>query len=519
MVPSRSSGRDSAPAAGGAAGKPAAVCTFAAFVWIWNSRQGQPTPRLHLRIARWLADRWQAGDRELLLLAFRSSGKSTLVGLFCAWLLAHDRNLRILVLAGDFALAKKMVRNVKRIIERHPLTATLKPARADQWASDQFTVRRAAELRDPSMLAKGIAANITGLRADVVICDDVEVPNTCDTAVKRLDLRERLLELEYVLVPGGLQMYVGTPHTFYSIYAAEARPEAGEAQPLLTGFRRLELPLLDADGRCCWPERFTTQRIAAIRSRTGLAKFESQMLLRPRNIAEGRLDPDRLRVYGDALAYAEGNHEATLSLGGRRLVSVSCRWDPAYGAPGKGDGSVVAAVFSDAEGGFWLHGVRYLKHDPTRIDEIDEATQLCRQVAAFARDLHLPAVTLETNGIGRFLPGLLRRELRAGGLRCAVVEKTSTRNKDLRILAAFETVLAAGRLFAHRSVWQTPFIEEMREWRPGVRGRDDGLDAVAGCLADEPVRLPRTEEPAAAGPQSWRPGSGGVVRLDDAFEL
>ena len=89
---------------------------LAEFVWIWNTRQGQTTPCLHLRIARWLAARWQEGERELLLLAFRSSGKSTLVGLFCAWQLSCNPNLRILVLAGDFALAKKMVRNVKRII-------------------------------------------------------------------------------------------------------------------------------------------------------------------------------------------------------------------------------------------------------------------------------------------------------------------------------------------------------------------------------------------------------------------
>lgn len=493
-------------------------CGFAAFVWIWNNRQGQPTPRLHLRIARWLADRWQAGDRDLLLLAFRSSGKSTLVGLFCAWLLAGNPGLRILVLAGDFALARKMVRNVKRIIERHPLTAGLKPARADQWASDQFTVRRPIELRDPSMLAKSVAANITGSRADVVICDDVEVPNTCDTAMKRLDLRARLLELEYVLVPGGTQLYVGTPHTFYSIYAAVARRELGETQPLLAGFSRLELPLLDERGHSRWPERFTPERIALLRGRTGAAKFESQMLLRPRNIVEARLDPERLRAYTEALVYAEGNQQAMLSLGGRRLVSASCRWDPAYGAPGGGDGSVVAAVFADAEGGLWLHDIRYLKHDPARIAEVDEATQLCRQVAAFARDLYLPAVTLETNGIGRFLPSLLRRELQLAGLRCAVLEKNSSRNKDLRILEAFEVVLAAGRLAAHRRVWETPFIEEMREWRPGGRGRDDGLDAVAGCLADEPVRLPRLDAPPPAGSQSWRPGRGGIIRVDDAFD-
>ena len=88
--------------------------------------------------------------------------------------------------------------------------------------------------------------------------------------------------------------------------------------------------------RSRWPERFTAERIEAIRRRTGPAKFESQMLLRPRNIIEGRLDPDRLRLYDGDLVYTEGNREATLSLGDRRLISASCWWDPAYGAPAKG---------------------------------------------------------------------------------------------------------------------------------------------------------------------------------------
>lgn len=97
------------------------------------------------------------------------------------------------------------------------MTGHLKPERLDQWAADQFTVRRDVELRDPSMLAKGIGANITGLRADLIICDDVEVPRNCDTALKRMDLREKLEELDYILTPQGMQLYIGTPHTFYTI--------------------------------------------------------------------------------------------------------------------------------------------------------------------------------------------------------------------------------------------------------------------------------------------------------------
>lgn len=485
---------------------------FPVFVAAWNDVQGMSTPRLHFRIAAWLAERWKQGDRRLLLLAFRSSGKSTLVGLFCAWLLLEDPNLRILVLAADHALARKMVRNVKRIVERHPLTQGLRPEAVDEWASDRFTVARTREFRDPSMLAHGIGGNITGSRADVVICDDVEVPNTSDTEPKRDGLRERLDEIDFVLVPGGLSIFVGTPHTYHSIYAAAPREAAGEDAPYLAGYTRLELPVVDADGESRWPERFPLGRIEAIRRRTGPNKFASQMLLLPVDLADGRLDPDKLRLYDVELDYREGNGEALLLLGGRRLVSATCWWDPAYGAPGRGDASVVAVVFTDEDGDYWLHAIEYLEHEPRAAPAIDEATQLCRQAVQVVRRNFLPAITLETNGLGRFLPGLLRREMARAGIAAAVIEHASTRPKDLRILDAFDAVLAAGRLHAHRRVWDTPFVSEMREWRPAAGLRDDGLDAAAGCLLAEPVRLPRL--PAWAGTRSrrgWRRGAAPVA--------
>ena len=85
------------------------------------------------------------------------------------------------------------------------------PRKADQWSNDRFTIKRNKELRDPSVLAAGVSSNITGNRADIIICDDVEVPGTCDSAEKREGLRERLAENEYILTPGGMQLYIGTP--------------------------------------------------------------------------------------------------------------------------------------------------------------------------------------------------------------------------------------------------------------------------------------------------------------------
>jgi hypothetical protein len=482
--------------------------SFQQFVWLWNRCQGQQTPKVHLEIATWLGHRWLMGDRRLLLLCFRSAGKSTLVGMFCAWLLLNRPDLRILIISAEYGLAKKMVRNVKNIIEHHPLTYDLVPDRALHWASDQFTVQRKLILRDPSLLARGVTSNITGSRADIVICDDVEVPNTCRSPAKREELRDRLHEISYVLVPGGLQLYAGTPHCVDTIY--DDSPNEKEKHNLLQGFQRLVIPLVDVNGRSNWPERFPENCIDDLKRQTGPSKFQSQMMLRPAEDDDVRLDPSQIVQYEANLVRRESNGRLMLMIGERQMVSAVGWWDPAYGSPEKGDASVVAAVFIDGDGCYWLQDLRYLVHDAAVREDIDEATQLCRQVVDFARDLHLPSITIETNGLGRFLPAILQREMRAHSCECRVIEHVAYRNKDQRILDALDPVLAAGALKAHARIWNTPFIGEMRDWRPGRNGRDDGLDAVSSCILAQPMRLRRVPN---LSPLSWQ-----YRRLNQALE-
>jgi hypothetical protein len=459
------------------------------FAWIWNQRARLPTPALHRRVLRWLEAALDEGDRRLLLMAFRGAGKSTLVGLFCAWRLYRAPDTRILVVAADHALATRMVATVRRILARHPLCGALLPGHGEgSWASDRFTVVRPAVLRDASMLAAGIGGNITGARAELIVCDDVEVAGNCDTPAKRAELRERLTEAEFVLVPAGAMLYVGTPHCADSLYAD------GDA-PFLAGYRRLVLPLLDEKGHSAWPERFPEEAIAKLGARVGPLAFRRQMLLEPVAEEAARLDPALLARYAAEPDYREANGRGVLTLMGTRLVSGGGWWDPAFGRPGagtrhgQGDASVVAATYADATGRHYLHRLAYITHDPGAAE--DPATQQCRKVAEIARDLLLPVMRIETNGIGAFLPGLLRQEFSRAGIGCTVREMTSRIPKEQRILGALDPVLAARRLSAHDSVFRTRFPQEMAAWRPGEPGQhDDALDALAGCIAAEPVRFP-----------------------------
>lgn len=475
---------------------------FAVFVELWNIQQSFKTPLIHTKMANWLQHAWEAGDTRLLMMAFRASGKSTIVGLFAAWLLWRAPDLRILVLAADSSLSGKMVRDVRKIIERHPLTVDMIPTQLDQWASNRFTVRRAKQLRDPSMLGAGVLSNITGSRADIIIYDDVEVPNTCSSVEKREALRHRLRESNFVLVPKGTQIYVGTPHSYFSIYADQPRKEINEEKTFLENFKRFEQPLLDKNNQSVWPEHYGEKDIQLLKIQSGPQKFASQMMLDPVNIIESRLNIELLRFYEENLKYYEANNQTVLSVGERKIISCSAWWDPAFGSA-QGDDSVLAVLFTDEEGYYYLHHLAYLS--VTDEHEEDEATAQCQLVVEKISSFHVPSVTIEINGIGKFLPAILRRELAKKNIPSSVVEHTSAKPKNQRILESFDAVLAAEKLYLHEDIRNTPFIREMMDWNPGTKNnKDDGLDAVAGALAQEPIRIKRLYANAL---RKWSAGS------------
>ena len=188
------------------------------FLDSWNSILGLCTPAHHHIMTDFICDVVTGDVRRGLMMAFRHSGKSTIVGIFAACTLFLRPETRILILSAETHLATRMVMHIRNILENHPWCADMIPKNKREWAENKITINRPIGIREPSVVCQGITGNITGMRADLIICDDVEVPNTCNTARKRTTLRERLRELDFILSPNGSMIYIGTPHTLDTIY-------------------------------------------------------------------------------------------------------------------------------------------------------------------------------------------------------------------------------------------------------------------------------------------------------------
>jgi hypothetical protein len=260
--------------------------------------------------------------------------------------------------------------------------------------------------------------------------------------------------------------------------------------PFLEGFDLLKIPVVE-DGVPTWPEKFPLCRIERIRRSSGPRKFLSQMMLEPPDSDDGRLSVESLKFYSAEVEVEERNRTVEYSLAGKPLSGYSCWWDPSFGAEG-GDASVVALVLVGADGARYLHDMEYIEAgDPARSAEIQ-----CDRIAKFLSRHSVRVVRVEDNGIGKFLPEILRAHTGA-----QILPERSTASKENRILDALEVAASAGLLFVHERVRASRWMDEFVEWTPGGGSPDDGLDAAAGAMSAKPFPFPRTMLPPRPTPR------------------
>ena len=106
----------------------------------------------------------------------------------------------------------------QRLILELPICQHLIATSEQRWSKIAFDVRPALASGSPSVKSVGITGQLTGSRADIIIADDIEVPNNSMTQMMREKLGEAVKEFDAVLKPDGKILYLGTPQCEMSLY-------------------------------------------------------------------------------------------------------------------------------------------------------------------------------------------------------------------------------------------------------------------------------------------------------------
>lgn len=545
--------------------------SFAAFYLVYAETLNWTVPDFHLDVCDFLEDYGSLG----LLMMPRGHGKSTILDIYNAWRLYCNPDHLILHQGATDPDAYKVSRGTEQVLERHPLCQLfdIKKARGE---TQKWWVTGSTDVRHGSIHARGILSNVTGARAHEIQNDDVEVPSNISTPEARAKLRYRLGEQTHILIPGGQELYVGTPHTHDSLYSEIMRnPDAkclifkmfekekrfeqvieayvdyqpiyifsgiGSNSKLLKEGQDYQVQkkgnayhitfdeshyLIDVYSEALWPERFTAKEMQKRRRKCRtINEWDSQYQLHAKPITDVRLDPDKMIPYDCEPVLKRANGEWYMMLGERRIVGMTAQWDPSSGKL-KSDISAVTLTLHDDLGNKYWHRSIALKGEVIVTNDRGEVIggqvwQLCDLIEEYK----IPKITIETNGIGNFAPASLKAALKKRKLRCGVKEKHSTKPKNKRILEAIEGPLVSGLVWVHVSVIDTNEGEntstqykQMQQFNPGVTDQeDDYLDSFAGTLNESPERVGKIHnqnEPNES--PNWRT-DGGVTDAALDFE-
>ena len=257
-----------------------------------------------------------------LLLLPRAHMKSHCIAVWCAWWITIHPETSILYVSATTTLAEAQLYAIKNIltsdIYRRYWPEMIHPdeGKREKWSTGAIAVdhpkRKAEGTRDMTIIAAGLSTNTTGLHADVIVPDDVVVPDNAYTEEGRRKCAAAMSQMASILNTGGLVKACGTryhPADQYSIWKEQLVPiyndkdEIVGEEPIWEIFERV----VEVEGKFLWPrtarsdgkmfgfDRKELARISAMYS--DRTQFYAQYYNDPNDPESRRLDMDRFQYY------------------------------------------------------------------------------------------------------------------------------------------------------------------------------------------------------------------------------
>lgn len=194
---------------------PSQLKDFRNFMYLVWKHLGLPDPTpIQYDIAEYL----QNSPKRAIIEAFRGVGKSYITAAYVVHQLLLDPELKFLVVSASKSRADDFSTFTQRIILELPVCQHLIARETQRWSKIAFDVAPAKASGSPSVKSVGVTGQLTGSRADIIIADDVEVPNNSMTQMMREKLGEAVKEFDAILKPDGKVVYLGTPQNEMSLY-------------------------------------------------------------------------------------------------------------------------------------------------------------------------------------------------------------------------------------------------------------------------------------------------------------
>ena len=517
---------------------------FAYMIFVEVLKFGSPH-EIQYDIMDWMVDLPVSPDgiRRGQIQAMRGCGKSVISCIYCCWLWYCNPTIRICLICANGTKAEESASLVKQIFDGCELLHHLRPdPQADvvlrhgkksrtlakeQNKMTRFDVRGAGVSKDPSFACYPLFGGWTGAHPDIIIPDDIEIPENSGTPGKRRKILKKVQECESLILEGGTIMYMGTPQTEESVYfeldnkgyairkwpAELVEPNDERAQYVSPMLLRKVIDGVDKPGSPSYPERFPAERLLEKRGK-GLAYYALQMLLDP-SYADANRFPLKLKdlivfdapsdcaptniFYGGYLKKIHDLHPWGL---GEDFFCGPGHYEPQYekytdtvmyiDPKGGGADSVGVCIAATLNGFIYILECRGFAVG--QAGGTSEA--LMERIARLGFQHGVKRYIVESNWGGSKTESayaqLLQPILIKWNGQVAVELNYVTGQKEARILDTLEPIVGAHRLIVHTRVCKRQHDDDRRNIMyqfthinrdRGALGHDDEIDALYGAVS------------------------------------
>jgi len=456
---------------------------------------------IHKKYYKWLEEYTLFGQGEAqstnkLVMLPRGHLKSHMVATWASWIITRHPEISILYLSATAELAEKQLYAIQNILgstiynRYFPEYINPQEGKREKWSQRKFSIdherRKTEAIRDETVATAGLTTNTTGWHADIIISDDIVVPENAYTGDGRDSVMRKASQFTSIRNAGGFTLACGTRYHPSDVYATwrDQEYDIYNDEGDVTGTSpvwEIREAAVETDGLFIWPKTmrsdrkffgFDAQVLSRIRAEySDKVQFHSQYYNDPNDPGSNRINRSKFQYYDKKFLRQEGGYWYYKT----HKLNVYAAIDFAFSLSKKADSTAIVVVGIDAEGFIYVLDIVVFKSD--------KISEYFRNIAELHSHWEFKKLRAEVTVAQAVIVRDLKDKLREEGLNLSVDEYRPTRNegtKAERIAATLEHKYENMSVWHYKGGYTDVLEEELVLARPA---HDDIKDALASAVS------------------------------------
>ncbi len=488
---------------------------------------------IHKEIFRWMMEYNLFGQgtdltSNKLIMLPRAHLKSHMVATWCAWIITRHPEITIIYLSATSELAETQLYAIKNILESKtyqkywPEYIHPQDGKREMWNNRKIAVdhiKRSEEgIRDATIATAGLTTNTTGWHADVIVPDDIVVPENAYTEEGRSSVSKKASQFTSIRNAGGFTLACGTryhPSDIYDTWKTQLYDTYNEEGDLVDQLPVWEIKehVVEEESMFLWPRGvrddgkafgFDLNVLARIKAEyDDQVQFYAQYYNNPNDPGSNRINRSKFQyVEAKAVQYSNGSWYVR-----QKRVNIYAAIDFAFTLGKRSDYTAIVVIGIDCDGYIYV-----LDMDRFKTDKI---STMYEHVSDMHEKWNFRLLRAEVTAAQSMIVNDLKDYIRKDGRSLSIDENRPNRHegtKEERIATILEPRYDNLTMFHIKGGYTPALEEELILTRPK---HDDLKDTLASAV--QIAKAPKSDRARFNKPKIIYNNRFGGVAFNDRY--